>query len=99
RRFKPHTLSEKEEQVANQKNLTGRSAFEQLYEELTGSLRFKVKVDGEEQELTDGEVMALLRHPDRELRERIFTTFLETHASHSLVLASVFTNILLDHKI
>ncbi|MEW6296861.1 MAG: M3 family oligoendopeptidase [Thermodesulfobacteriota bacterium] len=99
RRFKPHTLSEKEEQILNQKHLTSSSAFEQLYEELTGSLRFRVQVDGEERELTDGEVMALLRHPDRALRERAFTTFLETHANHSLVLIAVFNNILLDHKI
>jgi oligoendopeptidase F len=99
RRFKPHTLGEKEEQVINQKNLTGRSAFEQLYEELSGSLRFKVAVDGEERELTDGEVMALLRHPDRDLRERAFTSFLETHANHSLVLTAVFNNVFLDHKV
>jgi oligoendopeptidase F len=99
RRFKPHTLSEKEEQVLNQKNLTGRSAFEQLYEELTGSLRFRVKVDGEERELTDGEVLALLRQPNRELRERAFTTFLETHANHALVITSVFNNTFLDHKV
>lgn len=99
RRFKPHTLSEKEEQVMNQKNLTGRSAFEQLYEELTGSLRFRVNVDGEERELTDGEVLALLRQPNRELRERAFTIFLETHANHSLVITSVFNNMFLDHKV
>ena len=99
RRFKPHTLSEKEEQILNQKHLTGSSAFEQLYEELTGSLRFKLTSDGAERELTDGEVMALLRHSDRGLRERAFTTFLETHASHSLVLTAIFNNLLLDHKV
>ncbi len=99
RRFKPHTLREKEEQILNQKHLTGSGAFEQLYQELTGSLRFPLAVDGEERELTDSEVMALLRHPDRALRERAFTAFLTTHASHSLVLTSVFNNILLDHKI
>ena len=38
RRFKPHTLSEREEQLLNQKELTSSSAFQQLYEELTGSL-------------------------------------------------------------
>ncbi len=99
RRFKPHTLGEKEEQILNQKRLTGSSAFEQLYQELTGSLRFRLAIDGEERELTDGEIMALLHHPDRTLRERAFTTFMETHANHSLVLTSVFNNILLDHKI
>jgi oligoendopeptidase F len=99
RRFKPHTLSEKEEQILNQKHLTSSSAFEQLYEELTGSLRFTVQIDGEERELTEGEVIALLRHPDSALRERAFTTFLETYARHSLVLTAIFNNILLDHKI
>jgi oligoendopeptidase F len=99
RRFKPHTLSEREEQLLNQKQLTSSSAFEQLYEELTGSLRFKFTMDGEDKELTDGEMMSLLRHPDRELRERAFTTFLDTHANHSLVLTSIFNNIFLDHKI
>lgn len=99
RRFKPHTLSEREEQLLNQKQLTSSSAFEQLYEELTGSLRFKFTMDGEDKELTDGEMMALLRHPDRDLRERAFSTFLDTHANHSLVLTSIFNNIFLDHKI
>jgi oligoendopeptidase F len=99
RRFKPHTLSEREEQLLNQKHLTSSSAFEQLYEELTGSLRYKLTIDGEEKALTDGEIMALLRHPDRALRERALTTFLETHAHHSLVLTSIFNNIFLDHKI
>ncbi|MBI3247617.1 MAG: M3 family oligoendopeptidase [Deltaproteobacteria bacterium] len=99
RRFKPYTLSEREEQLLNQKELTSSSAFQQLYEELTGSLRFTLTIDGEAKEMTDGEVMALLRHPDRALREHAFTTFLETHAKHSLVLTSIFNNIFLDHKI
>ncbi len=99
RRFKSHTLSEREEQLLNQKQLTSSSAFEQLYEELTGSLRYPVTVGGETKELTDGETMALLRSPDRALREHALTTFLETHAKHSLVITSVFNNIFLDHKI
>ncbi len=99
RRFKPYTLSEREEQLLNQKDLTSSSAFQQLYEELTGSLRFTLTIDGEAKEMTDGEVMALLRHPDQGLREHAFTTFLETHAKHSLVLTSIFNNIFLDHKI
>lgn len=99
RRFKPHTLSEKEEQLLNHKQLTSAGAFEQLYEELSGSLRFRITIEGEERELTDGEVIALLHHPARELRERAFATFLDTHAQHSLVLTSIFNNILLDHKI
>ncbi len=99
RRFKPHTLSEKEEQLLNHKNLSGKHAFRQLYDELSGSLRFPLTRDGEEQLLTDGEILALLRQPDSELRERALTIFLETYAQHALVLTSIFNNLLLDHKI
>lgn len=99
RRFKPHTLSEKEEQLLNQKSLTGRSAFEQLYDELSGSLRFKVTVDGQQRDLTDSEVMALQRHPNRELREHALSAFLDTHGRNALVLTAVFNNVFLDHKV
>ncbi len=99
RRFKPHTLSEKEEQLLNHKNLSGKHAFRQLYDELSGSLRFPLTRGGEEQLLTDGEILALLRQPDSELRERALTIFLETYAQHALVLTSIFNNLLLDHKI
>ena len=99
RRFKPYTLSEKEEQLLNHKNLSGKHAFRQLYDELSGSLRFPLSRDGAEHLLTDGEILALLRQPDGELRERALTIFLETYAQHALVLTSVFNNLLLDHKI
>ncbi len=99
RRFRPHTLSEKEEQLLNHKNLSGKQAFAQLYDELSGSLRFPLTRDGKEQLLTDGEIMALLRQPDSELRQRALTIFLETYAQHALVLTSIFNNLLLDHKI
>ena len=99
RRFKPHTLSEKEEQLLNHKNLSGKQAFVTLYDELSGSLRFPLTLDDEEKILTDGEIMAMLRQADGDLRERALSTFLETYAQHSLVLTSIFNNLLLDHKI
>ena len=49
RRRRPYTLSEPEERIVNQKNLTGRGALVQLFDELSGSLRFHV--DG--REMTD----------------------------------------------
>jgi oligoendopeptidase F len=48
-------------------------------------------------EFTGEELLGLLHHPDRELRERAFATFLEHHAKHGLVLSSVFNNATLDH--
>jgi oligoendopeptidase F len=99
RRQRAHRLSEAEEQILNRKDLTSRAAFMQLYDELAGSLRFEMEIDGRARVLTDAEILALLHDPNHELRRRALQTFLETYRSHELVLTSVFNNLLLDHRI
>jgi len=95
----PYTLSEEVEQVLKRKDLSGREAFVQLFDELSASLRFPFRMPGEdeEREVTGEELLSLLYHPDRELREASFSTFLDKHAEHALVLTACFNNILLDH--
>src|SRR5689334_7141616 len=73
RRFKPHALSEPEERALTRKDLSGRTAFVQLYDELSGSLQFRI----DDEELTEGELLALLHHPDGERRRRALRTLLE----------------------
>jgi oligoendopeptidase F len=99
RRFRPFTLQEKEEEIVNRKNLTGRSAFTSLFDELTGSFVFRLQAGGEEKELTGSEMLALLHSPDRELREKAFRTFLEHHGKNSLVLTALFNALILDHRV
>jgi oligoendopeptidase F len=99
RRRRPHTLSEPEEQIIGRKNLAGRDAFVRLFEELTASFRFRLVVDGVERELSGGEVLALLYQPDRALRERAYTAFLERFAEHGLVLTAIFNSLVLDHRL
>jgi oligoendopeptidase F len=95
----PYTLSEEVEQALKRKDLSGREAFVQLFEELTSSLKFTFRLPGEEtsREVTGEELLALLYHPERELREGAFAVFLEKHAENALVLTSCFNNLLLDH--
>ena len=99
RRFQPFTLQEKEEEIVNRKNLTGRSAFTSLFDEFTGSFVFHLKIGAEEKELTGSEMLALLHSPDRELREKAFRTFLEYHGQNSLVLTALFNALILDHRV
>jgi oligoendopeptidase F len=96
----PYTLSEEVEQVLKRKDLSGREAFSQLFEELTTSFSYLFRLPGKEakREVTGEELLALLHHPDREIREKSFTTFLQKHADNSIVLTSCFNNILLDHS-
>ncbi len=95
--FTPHTLSEREEQIINLKDLTGKHAFGHLFEELTASFRYRLNLEGEEREYTGEELLAMLHHPESDIRERAFSAFLTRHGENALVLSSVFNNIFLDH--
>ena len=72
RHFKPHTLSEPEEKMVNIKNTTGVSALNNLYDAITNRYVFQLTVDGEEKELTRGEMMVYVRDPDPELRKAAY---------------------------
>jgi oligoendopeptidase F len=98
RKFKKHTLTEREESLLSQKSLTGVQAFCRLFDEVSASLRYTLEIDGEKREMTGEEVLALLHHPDAELRERAFGTFLKRHQEHEILFSAVFNNVALDHS-
>jgi oligoendopeptidase F len=98
RKFKPHTLTEREESLLSQKSLVGVSAFSRLFDEVSASLRYTLEVDGEQKEMTGEEVLALLHHPDAATRERAFGTFLKKHQEHEILFSAVFNNAALDHS-
>jgi len=95
----PYTLDEEVEQVIRRKDLSGKEAFVQLFDELCSGLTYRFTLPDEEQErdVTGEELLALLYHPDRELRRAAFATFLQRHADQQLVLTTCFNNLLLDH--
>lgn len=97
RKFRPHTLPEREETLLKQKSLTGADAFTRLFDELSASCRYKMEMDGKEREFTGEELLGLLHHPDASVRERSFSTFLKKHEENAIVYSAVFNNIALDH--
>ncbi|MBN1141769.1 MAG: M3 family oligoendopeptidase [Deltaproteobacteria bacterium] len=100
RTHRRYTLSEEVEKVLKRKDLTGREAFVQLFEELTASFRFQFRMPGAEEpsEVTGEELLGLLHHPDRQLREEALTLFLNRHAEQGLTLSACFNNLFLDHS-
>jgi oligoendopeptidase F len=98
RKFKPHTLSEREESLLSQKSLTGVQAFTRLFDEFSASLRYTLEQDGEKKEMTGEEVLALLHHPDATVRENAFGTFLKKHEENDILFSAVFNNAALDHS-
>jgi oligoendopeptidase F len=98
RKFRPHTLSEREEQLLKRKDMTGADAFCRLFDELSASFRYKMPVDGEVREFTGEELLGMLHHTDPLLRERAFATFLSRHEQEGIVFSAVFNDITLDHS-
>jgi oligoendopeptidase F len=97
RRYRPHTLSEAEEQIINEKDNTGRRAFGRLFTELTTSLNFPIEREGIVQELTLPEVLALLHRPDRALRARAMETLFDVLGRNELVLTLTYNTLIQDH--
>ncbi len=98
RRYKSHTLPEREERLIKEKSLTGVEAFTRLFDEISSSFRYDFELDGEKQEMTGEELLGLLHHPDSCVRERAFTTFLSKYEEQSIAFGAIFNNAALDHS-
>jgi oligoendopeptidase F len=97
RRYRPHTLTEPEEKVVNEKDNTGRNAFGRLFSEITSSLSFTLEKDGKQEELNLSQVLSLLHEPDRALRQRALDTLYHVLSRHGQVLTFVYDTLIQDH--
>ena len=97
RRYRPHTLSEPEEQLLNERDNTGRNAFGRLFSETTSSLIFKLERDGKTEELNLSQMLSHLHEPDRELRRRAMDTLYQGLAQHGQMLTFIFDTLIQDN--
>lgn len=94
-----YDLSEKEERLANLKDLTGVNAFKNLYEEYTTAFSFEFELDGKKQAMTGEELRALRQHEKPEVRRTAMKIFLAAYQEHNLVISNVFNNVIKDYNI
>ncbi len=99
RKFKPHTLSEPEEKIINDKNLTGISAWQKLFTEYSSGLKFPAVKTGEARELNMSEILVLMRDPSREVRQRAHETFYARLRENSQVLTFIYDTRFQDHLV
>ena len=97
RRFRPHTLSESEEKIINEKDNSGRNAFGRLFSELTSSLTFSLDRGGEKQELNLSQILSLLHEPERALRQRALETLYGGLSQHGHTLTFIYDTLIQDH--
>ena len=98
RRYRPYRLTEPEERILDEKANTGSRAFSRLFDEVLASARFHIKVDGEAQEMSEQQALALLYHPDRSQRRAASDGFTEGLLENSRLLTYIFNTLVVDHK-
>src|SRR6185503_17070637 len=97
RRYRPHTLTEPEEKILNERDNTGRNAFGRLFSEITSSLSFNLERSGQKEVLNLSQILSLLHDPDRILRQRAMETLYQELARHGQVLTFVYDTLLQDN--
>ena len=97
RRYRPHTLTEPEEKILNERDNTGRNAFGRLFSEVTSSLAFTLERNGKKEELNLSQILSLLHDADRALRQRAMETLYEELSQHGQVLTFVYDTLIQDN--
>jgi oligoendopeptidase F len=95
RKFRPYLLSEAEEKIMTEKTVSGASAWDRLFDELTSVI--KVEIDGAETSFE--EAMAKLQSGDRDLRRSTAEAITEALAPGLRTRAFIFNSILVDKSI
>jgi oligoendopeptidase F len=98
RHFKDFTLSEPEEKIINIKDVTGASALTTLYATITNRYTFKITEDGEEKELTRGELMVYARHHDPDLRAQAYQELYRVYGQDGLILGQIYQTLVRDWR-
>jgi oligoendopeptidase F len=86
------------ENVLATKNLTGRRAWTQFYDELTARWTFPFTVRGETRERNLAELRALRTDPDRDVRRRAVGVMLERFEREAPTFAFIANTLYQDHR-
>ncbi len=87
-----HILSEPEEIILSEKNITGRSAWNRFFDEHVSAMRFEF----EGEEVSQQKILAKLHNPDRAVRKLAAQSFTDGLRKNSRTLGYVFNTILAD---
>jgi oligoendopeptidase F len=98
RNFKPHTLSEAEEKIINIKDVTGFNAINTIYDTITNRYVFKLNVNGEEKELTRGELMVYVQQHDPKMRAAAYQELYRVYGEDGAILGMMYQNLVRDWK-
>lgn len=99
RTYSPYRLSEKEEVLMEELSNTGSRAWNRLFDEVTSNHVYRITLDGKQEEKSQQEVLALLRHETREVRQAAADSLTAGLKEQERVLVFVFNTLLQDKSI
>jgi len=92
RRFKPHTLSEREEKLLALKDPNGIDALVSLYEMITNRFTFSLDVENEKKSLTRDQLTSYYFNPSAEIRAAAYRELYRVYGENSSVLAQIYSH-------
>ncbi len=96
RLFKDHVLSEAAEKMSKLKDITGSSAFRQLYQEFTSDFEYQIEIDGEMKTMNGSQIRNLRHHSNPKIRELSAKVQFGKYQENKLVLGNIYNNIVKD---
>ena len=98
RLFAKYALSEPEEKIINTLDVTGISALVKLYDKITNSYEYKMKVGNKNKVLTREELTNYVRSTNPKIRETSYKTILGKYTENKGVIGEIYQNIVLNWR-
>ena len=98
RLFAKYALSEPEERIINTLDVTGISALVKLYDKITNSFEYKMKIGNKTKVMTREELTNYVRSNNPKIRETAYKTILSKYSDNKGVVGEIYQNIVLNWK-
>ncbi len=98
RLFARYALSEPEERIINTLDVTGISALVKLYDKITNSFEYKMRVGNKTKSMTREELTNYVRSTNPKIRETAYKTILSKYSENKGVIGEIYQNIVLNWK-
>jgi len=93
-----YSLTEPEERIINTLDVTGSSALVKLYDKITNSFQYVVKIDGKEKKYNREQLTQLIRSNKSKTREIAYKSLLGEYEKNKGVLGEIYQNLVLNWK-
>ena len=98
RLFAKYALSEPEERIINTLDVTGISALVKLYDKITNSFEYKMKIGSKTKTMTREELTNYVRNTNPKIRETAYKTILSKYSDNKGVVGEIYQNIVLNWR-